>query len=190
MTHQPDQPGIQIAQFSNREVYRAWVVDGLPCCLYVSPFGNLNGYVRLPVDHPDLLLAEAAEMLPGQPFLWPDGRPGINYVRGYDHVDVPVPGGWTYGPDLEGWVGFDTGHAGDRWSAEDRIRHGERAGCVQDVMLKLEFDELLDRLPPLPGDRVWTEEDVVTEVEKAARTLAERARLAVDVIRWARGMDG
>lgn len=46
------------------------------------------GYVRLPEDHP-----------------W----------RGMDAEDIPVDvhGGVTYGPDGDGWIGFDTLHAGD-----------------------------------------------------------------------------
>jgi hypothetical protein len=33
-----------------------------------------------------------------------DDRPSID--------ESGVPGGWTYGPDEAGWVGFDTAHAG------------------------------------------------------------------------------
>lgn len=50
-----------------------------------------NGYVRLPEGH----IARQVD---------------------YDRLGfLPVPGGLTYGPDRDGWVGFDTGHPHDRW---------------------------------------------------------------------------
>lgn len=45
------------------------------------------------------------------------------YYCGYVRTDLPpdadvhqfdVHGGVTYGPDYDGWIGFDCGHAGDR----------------------------------------------------------------------------
>ena len=65
-------PEIRIFAFGDRNPRRAWEVDGLQCCTYPVRLGNLNGYVRLPIGHPDLLLAEAAEMLPATPFIYPD----------------------------------------------------------------------------------------------------------------------
>lgn len=169
-------PEIRIAAFEWSPV-RGWVVDGMQVCTYVGFAGNLNGYVRLPVGHPDLLLAEAAEMLPGTPFTWPDGREGMNYERGYDYVDVDCPGGWTYGPDLEGWIGFDTNHAYDHWSPEDRLRfvRDERDRRAAEFAIVMERDFPCGSLP---GDRLWTEELVERAVEKAARELAARARVA------------
>lgn len=46
------------------------------------------GYVRLPEDHP-------WRHMPGE------------------SIPVDVHGGVTYGPDGDGWIGFDTMHAGD-----------------------------------------------------------------------------
>lgn len=169
---------IRIAGF-DRHPRRAWVVDGLQCCTYAGHYGNLNGYVRLPLGHPDLFLAEAAEMLPGRPFLWTDGSLGVAYERGYDYVDVSVPGGWTYGPDLEGWIGFDTMHGHrDRWSVEDRFRFCESDEDRRLVEMFIDIDRRYG-LGLLEGERLWTEEDVEREVETAARVLAMRARAAI-----------
>ena len=51
-------------------------------------FVGFMGYAKLPADHP-----------------W----------RQLDAEDIPVDvhGGITYGPDSDGWIGFDTMHAGD-----------------------------------------------------------------------------
>ncbi len=176
-------PGIRIAAFGQRRPQRGWVAAGLQVCTYTGSAGALNGYVRLPASHPDLLLAEAAELMPGTPFTYPDGSPGMNHNRGYDHVDVDCPGGWTYGPDFEGWIGFDTSHVQDHWSREDRLRFAqtdrERAQVSVYLDCGLEFP-----MGSMPGDRLWSEEALEAAVEEAAQHLAERARVA---IREARG---
>lgn len=64
-------------------------------CAMVAAIG-VNGYVQLPLFHP-----------------W---RP-LDLQVG-DGSIVEVHGGITYGPDDEGWIGFDTCHAGDRWNKE------------------------------------------------------------------------
>lgn len=57
-------------------------------------YGAVNGYVRLPEDHPWLA----------------------------DTDNVPAHGRITYGPDRDRWIGFDTLHAGDKWP--DSPDHG------------------------------------------------------------------
>lgn len=54
--------------------------------------GYRCGYVKIPVGHP-----------------W--------FGKDYNSLDVDVHGGLTYGPDEEGWVGFDCAHLYD---AQDR----------------------------------------------------------------------
>lgn len=71
-----------------------WTAHGLECAVRPSPLGPLNGYVRLPEDHP----------MRG---------------KGYDAFNVEAHGGLTYGCDAFGWVGFDTLHLGDWWREED-----------------------------------------------------------------------
>lgn len=73
---------------------RAWEAHGVLCAIGINPCRPaLNGYARLPQGHP-----------------WA----GLTYDEGHLQA-VPVHGGLTYGTDEYGWVGFDTGHLGDRW---------------------------------------------------------------------------
>ena len=66
--------------------------NGIPWALMQNPtLGICCGYVQLPEAHP-----------------WRAGDPDI-----LDHIDAH--GGITYGPDKQGWIGFDTGHYGDHW---------------------------------------------------------------------------
>lgn len=51
-------------------------------------YGAVNGYARIPEDHP-----------------W--------HGLGYDDIDVDAPGGLTFARD--GWIGFDTLHGWDYW---------------------------------------------------------------------------
>lgn len=69
----------------------AWAHHGVRCAIVASPMGGWNGYVQLPWGHP-----------------W----------RERAWLEVPLPG-CTWGPDSDGWVGFDTGHAGDAWHPDD-----------------------------------------------------------------------
>lgn len=171
-----DEPEIRIDAFDERRPRRAWVVDGLQVAVYHGFYGALNGYVRLPAMHPDLLKAVAAEnVMPPVPFIYPDGVTlGVNYPHGYDYIDVDCPGGWTYGPDEEGWIGFDTGHAWDHWSAEDRRRFCEtdRERKATEMMIALE--EEMAHFGRLPGDRLWTEEKLMEATEEVAKQLAAR----------------
>lgn len=65
---------------------------GIRWVVLQAPF-CLTGYVRLPEHHPwrnaDMQAGEGAAM---------------------------VHGGVTYGPDIDGWIGFDTAHYGDEIS--------------------------------------------------------------------------
>lgn len=66
------------------------VVDGVQWATCRAPlYGAVNGYVLVPEGHP-----------------W----------RGmvYDTIPADVHGGITY-DDMDGWIGFDCLHAGDRW---------------------------------------------------------------------------
>jgi hypothetical protein len=69
----------------------AWEHHGVRCAIIASPMGGWNGYVQLPWGHP-----------------W----------RGRAWLEVPLPG-ISWGPDDHGWVGFDTGHAGECWAPDD-----------------------------------------------------------------------
>lgn len=103
---------------------KVWRSHGLDCAITISGmmFG-FNGYVRLPANSPDRRIAEAHTIMeaerrredPELRSIWGDRE--VN--DGYDALDdIEIHGGLTYGPDDEGWVGFDTGHAWDDWSDE------------------------------------------------------------------------
>lgn len=68
--------------------------DGIEWALLEAPFyGAVNGYARLPEGHP-----------------WRE----LDLM--FDDCEVvDVHGGVTYGPDEQGWIGFDTLHAWDIW---------------------------------------------------------------------------
>lgn len=64
-------------------------------------YGAVNGYVRVPEDHP-----------------W--------HGLDYDDIDVDVHGGLTYARD--GWIGFDTLHFGDHWPDMPEVMRDEDWG--------------------------------------------------------------
>lgn len=70
---------------------------GIDWCVCRAPiWGAVNGYVRIPEDHP-----------------W--GGMGYDEIHESDpHLEVN--GGLTFARD--GWIGFDTLHAGDYWPGE------------------------------------------------------------------------
>ncbi|MBD3941974.1 hypothetical protein IF188_09730 [Microbacterium sp. NEAU-LLC] len=88
-------------------------------------YGAVNGYVRLPDDHPWRAIADLQ-------------------ASGID-----AHGGITYGVDEDGWIGFDTLHAGDWWPAMP--------------------------FPRRRGDRVWNEYLVADEARELARLAAAAA---------------
>ena len=75
-----------------------WVHQGVACGIAPSPatFSHAyNGYVQLPVS--------------------PVFDEAFKDWMGYDKIQVKAPGGLTYGPDPERWIGFDTIHGWDHW---------------------------------------------------------------------------
>lgn len=89
---------------ANRDADDYHIVDvwehpsGLPCIIIQTSLGHYNGYVGTDIDNP------------------------VDYESGLDWDDdelVSVHGGVTWGPDDEGWVGFDTAHAYDIPLTED-----------------------------------------------------------------------
>ncbi|OZG49883.1 hypothetical protein [Bombiscardovia coagulans] len=91
------QETIKIKRFADRPVIDSGIKEGVEWCIYESPLGwwTWYGYARLSDDHPwrnqDLVSVMPDEDLP---------HPEV-------HGDI------SYGPDDEGWIGFDTIHAGD-----------------------------------------------------------------------------
>ncbi|QFP97013.1 hypothetical protein SEA_SUERTE_42 [Gordonia phage Suerte] len=101
------------------------VENGVRWVTCVAPiYGAVNGYVLLPEGHP-----------------WR----GLDY----DQIDVEVHGGLTYGHD--GWIGFDTLHAGDVWPGSPQYGG------------------------PRPYDMRWTAEMVAEEARRLAARVAAAA---------------
>lgn len=163
--------------------YRLWQHADLDCAAYPSFFGSLNGYVRLPDEHPQLLdaISEELNAEPHQGAISPDR---YDYPGGYDFIETVVaPGGWTYGPDEEGWIGFDTTHAGDIWDpvvAMDMLRRfslmpGERTYAYIDLISRsFPFVPYGD-----PYEKRWTPGLVVAEVNGIAEQLAQQKHVHV-----------
>lgn len=124
---------------SEGRLIRRWSHGGLECAMAHSPMHGVNGYVRVPagVDAQELVDAEA--------------------------LDACV----TWGPDADGWVGFDTAHGWDLWwdpdVPESRLERALR-----------EVDFVLPR-PPVEWMNVWTLEKVEAEVVR----LADEVRAAM-----------
>lgn len=127
------------------EAMEVWEHAGLRCAIVPNRhLGMFNGYVRLPEDHP--------------------GRHGT-----YDQIDVDVHGGLTYGPDPDGWVGFDTGHFGDFWAPDDLM------GYLDESSMRYFGAGGIGRYAARgeePLQRQWTIPRLRTEVEQLATQLA------------------
>lgn len=119
------------------ETVREWRHSGLACKLVKNPIGFYCGYVQVP---PETIKTTRFESR-------------YDEMDGVIEADVTAHGGITYGPDADGWVGFDCGHAGDTCLNED----GEEWGSL-----------------PSFGDRfIWERSDVVEEVESLAEQLSD-----------------
>lgn len=88
--------------------------NGIEWCIVRAPlYGAVNGYVKIPEDHP-----------------W--------YGKSYDEIDADVHGGLTYGSQ-DGWIGFDTLHSGDYWPDmpdEPHFQYANRFWTEIDVKLE------------------------------------------------------
>jgi hypothetical protein len=124
----------------------AWEHAGLRCAIVASPLGGWNGYVQLPPCHPWRARA------------WLD-----------------LPGDLTWGPDGDGWVGFDTAHAGDAWHPDDDHPpywpFPDPAQLVPPAALQA-IAELRRQLALSIGNQLWTLPRLRGEVERLAERLA------------------
>ncbi|NMM99657.1 hypothetical protein G1C96_0235 [Bifidobacterium sp. DSM 109958] len=94
----------------------------------------------------------------------PEGHPW----RASDGWDIParVHGGVTYGPDEDGWIGFDTLHAMDSvMDLVSRNPDGELDGIREMTGI------------PYAHARSWTFDEVVAETLRLARQTARAAKL-------------
>jgi hypothetical protein len=160
---------------------RTWVAHGLNCAImWGGRMGHFNGYVQLPPHSADRVLAEVYEIVDREEraeFREQHGLPPepTSWTSGYDALDVDAPGGLTYGPNEDGWVGFDTAHYNDYWSPEVQreILADYPTALVEIEELRRVFDtQELNK--DYPFTRAWTLALLVTEVEHVAQQLAER----------------
>lgn len=137
-----------------------WVSAGLNCCTYATWYGGLNGYVQLPAGHPDLFFMQTMQEV-------------FDHPSAYDYASVPVHGGWTYGPDVQGWIGFDTLHGSDYWDIDTRRRLVPES-AREELEFLLEFEERCPRVLLMGQGSyyLWTEELVRAETTRAAEGLA------------------
>lgn len=120
-----------------------WQAHGLDCVIAMGAWAPC-GYVRLPADDP-------------------------RRQTDWEGFDVHVHGGLTYGPDQDGWVGFDAGHAGDVWAPDDLI------GALEPEMFKAAMTiQRWHADVPVPWSITWTMERFRSEVSHLADQLAHR----------------
>jgi hypothetical protein len=122
-----------------------WDSEGVPCVIRPG-FSSLNGYVRLPEALRDW---------------WKDDDEASVVLDAYMSLN--------YGPDEDGWVGFDTAHFCDYWAADDLI------GLVDDegMMCAASFARTNQHFP---GARRWTRTRLREEVETLAAQVAALAK--------------
>lgn len=135
-----------------------WEHAGLRCAIVASPMGGWCGYVQLP--------------------------PGSAWRRaGWMEIPLDGPGGYplTWGPDGDGWVGFDTAHAGDAWAPDDDSPPYQPAwwpatGQEPPPELRASMLEGIARLRRLTagslGGTFWTLPKLRAKVEDLAERLA------------------
>ena len=93
MTESDDEDPIEDALRAT--IVKEWTAYGLLCRMR-SGFGTINGYVQIPHA---LFNEKSAKRV------------------------LRVHFGITYGPDEDGWMGFDTVHAGDYWAPDDLVEY-------------------------------------------------------------------
>lgn len=128
---------------------RTWTHEGIECAMARSPMVGVNGYVRVP---------EGVE---------------LPYDE-YRLIDLDVHGGITCGPDLDGWIGFDTGHGFDVWLdpdvPEDHLHQTMREAGIDDPSTRL--DLMMDGFT-----QIWTLEKLEAEVNHLAVQIKAMVRL-------------
>jgi hypothetical protein len=122
-----------------------WTSEGVRCVIRAG-FCSLNGYVRLPEQLRDWWknYDEAAQVLDA-------------------HMDL------NYGPDEDGWVGFDTAHYCDYWAADDLIGLVDAEGMYAAAAFARTNAQF-------PGARRWTRQVLREEIEVLAAQVSALSR--------------
>lgn len=120
-------------------ILATWTYRGLTCRTAIGGWGGC-GYVQLPHGHPD---------------------------AGHLADSYEVHGGITYGPDADGWLGFDTGHAGDSWP-ERLVRAWIKRGLPAHRLADLTEDR------KQPWDKRWSLAELKRETKRLADQVIDR----------------
>lgn len=173
-----------IAEFQARQpddrpgpvLIREWVHAGRPCVIYWGGF-SFNGYVLLPEGSPLHPVADAHDIVARaqRESSLPDNSIGYD---GLVEMIADVHGSLTYGPDAQGWVGFDTGHGGDDWADEIIDAELTAAGALRRFAGGTWLPGRIADKYGLPA-RHWTIDELVEETN----ALAEQLVHADDVLR-------
>lgn len=131
------------------EAVEEWTAYGVRCCIVPGGVPAFNGYVQIP---PEL----------------PLGRETVEDV-------MDSHGGVNYGPDDDGWIGFDTAHLRDYWAPDDLISHFDDALAMQFAAFQREMAERNG------GGRRWTMAKLRTETEKLAQQVAVALDLSTGI---------
>lgn len=79
--------------------------------------------------------------------------------------------GVNYGPDEDGWIGFDTMHAGDYWAPDDLL------GYIDEEMIPLAM-RFIEINRHGPGGRRWT----IAALKEATERVAQQVAVALDLV--------
>ncbi|MFE5092096.1 hypothetical protein ACFRCI_17325 [Streptomyces sp. NPDC056638] len=120
-----------------QDAIKQWDAYGMPCLIRAG-FTSLNGYVRLPQGKYDSKTVERI---------------------------FETHWGITYGPDEEGWIGFDTAHANDYWPPDDLVSHVGNEGMMV-------ANTLREYAIKYGGGRRWTLDKLKAETESLAQQVA------------------
>lgn len=114
--------GTSIVKEKESKIVKTWKYKRFGCCMVLTPWGTLNGYVSLPADHP-------------------------YFRKSYDEIEeddlVEVHGGLTFSapggypsilPDNSWYLGFDTAHAGDVIPAFNFKQEGDHRWTEEEVV--------------------------------------------------------
>ncbi|MFJ2774644.1 hypothetical protein [Streptomyces sp. NPDC087300] len=140
-----------------RTVFETWTSpEGIACAMGAGA-RTVNGYVQLP------------DLPPGFPL----GLLTPPRALTYRENDLPQAGSW---------VGFDTGHADDRWNPKDlesaitRIPDPTVRGRVHEQFVRVRDRGHFEMQASGEGVREWTVPSVREETERLAAELAEIIR--------------
>lgn len=123
-----------------------WEIYGIQCRIVWGAGPWACGYCQLPEEY--------------------EGQQLETFNDVNDAFDVNVHGDLTYGPDEDGWIGFDTAHAYDFWPDEELEGHNYSNAYVP----------LRNLIKADPNRRTWTREAMRAEVNDLAAQLAKEAK--------------